>query len=84
HDAFRRNLLTRDRPGEEPETVAIDWQIVGTGAIGEELAPLVGVSLQFFEFDIDRAADLDEAAFGAYLQGLEDAGWSGDPRAVRL
>ncbi len=39
HDAFRRNLLTRRGSTGAEQTVAIDWQMVGTGAVGEELAP---------------------------------------------
>lgn len=84
HDAFRRNLLARrDRHGTS-QTVAVDWSMVGTGAIGEEIAPLIAVSLQFFEVDIAQAAELEATVFENYLAGLSDAGWRGDPRLVRF
>ena len=47
HDAFRRNLLARGGPGGQAQTVAIDWAIMGTGAVGEEIAALVGISLRY-------------------------------------
>lgn len=84
HDAFRRNLLTKPGLNGGEQTVGIDWQIVGTGAIGEEIAPLVAVSLQFFEVDMEQAATLEATVFEGYVAGLRDTGWSGDTRLARF
>jgi hypothetical protein len=48
HDAGRRNLAARPTMGIE-RTGAIDWQMLGTGHLGEEPAALLAVSLQFLD-----------------------------------
>jgi AcrR family transcriptional regulator len=83
-DAFRRNLFARVGADGRDQTVAIDWAFVGTGAIGEEIEPLVLRSLAFGEVEPGEAHELDEAVFAGYLDGLRDAGWRGDPRQARL
>jgi len=84
HDAFRRNLMVRADRGEAREFVAIDWSMLGPGAVGEELAPMVGVSLQFMDVSMDVARDFEQAIFAGYLAGLRSAGWTGPDDAVRL
>jgi hypothetical protein len=84
HDAHRRNLTLRPGPSGKNKTVAIDWQIAGKGAIGEEIATLFGVSLQFASFPTQRAYELDRTVYESYLGGLRDAGWQGDERLVRF
>jgi hypothetical protein len=79
HDAFRRNLLA-----DKDEMVAIDWAFMGKGAVGEELAALVWVSLFFMEIPHPEARKLDATAFAAYLEGLRCAGWRGNQRCARL
>ncbi|MEM7132380.1 MAG: phosphotransferase [Chloroflexota bacterium] len=83
-DAFRRNLFARKSASGQYETVAIDWTYVGTAAIGFELASLVHGTLIFSEVGIADARELDQIVFEGYLSGLQDAGWQGDPRQVRL
>jgi len=83
-DAFRRNLFARHTKEGDDQTVAVDWTYVGIGAIGEELAPLVHASLYFSEVDKTKARKLDRIVFDEYLEGLDEAGWRGDPRLVRL
>lgn len=83
-DAFRRNLFARRSADGRDQTIAIDWAFVGTGALGEEIVPLVSASLAFFEVELAEAQALDEIVFEGYLEGLRDAGWRGDPRAVRF
>jgi hypothetical protein len=83
-DAFRRNLFARQGPDGREETVAVDWSYTGIASIGEELVPLVGATLSFFEVGPDRAQELDQIVFDGYVQGLRDAGWDGDPRLARL
>lgn len=84
HDAFRRNLMARFGPNGREQTVAIDWAIVGTGVIGEEIATLVGISLLFLEVNMSKADVLDAIVFEGYLNGLRDAGWKGDARLARF
>jgi hypothetical protein len=77
-DAFRRNLFARGG-----KTVAIDWGYMGNAPVGAELVALVAGSLSFWEIPAERVLDLDRLCFEGYLQGLRDAGWSGDPKVVR-
>ena len=84
HDAFRRNLFAqRDADGLD-RTVAIDWQIVGTGAIGEDAMPLIAVSLQFMNVSTDWTEDLEGAVLDGYVCGLRDGGWQGSTDLARL
>lgn len=83
-DAFRRNLFARRSADGRDQIIAIDWAFVGTGALGEEIVPLVSASLAFFEVELAEAQALDQIVFEGYLDGLHDASWRGDPRAVRF
>ena len=83
-DAFRRNLFTRIGDDGREQTVAVDWTYVGIGAVGEELESLVHGTLCFSEIPTANARQLDAIVFDAYLEGLADAGWHGDPRLIRL
>jgi len=82
-DAFRRNLFSRQNKQGLLQTVMIDWAFVGSAAAGEEIAPLVAASLNFLDFDSTQVKALDQVVFEGYLEGLREAGWRGDPRAVR-
>jgi hypothetical protein len=83
HDAFVRNLLlTSTAKGER--VVAIDWNFVGMGALGEEIALLVGASYNFLELDVAHIREVEEHVWAGYLMGLRDAGWQGDVQAVRF
>jgi hypothetical protein len=84
HDAFRDNLFIRSADHGEPDVVAIDWAMVGRGCLGADLAPLLCASVAHFAFPADRARELAATAFDAYLDGLREADWRGDPAAVRL
>jgi Phosphotransferase enzyme family len=84
HDGFRRNLIVRADRGGGREVVGIDWSMVGPGAVGEDLAPLVGVSLQFMDVEMDAARDFERAVLAGYLGGLRIAGWTGPAEAARL
>lgn len=83
-DAFPRNLFVRNEASGDAQIVAIDWEYAGVNALGTDLAPLVGGSLLFEEADLDTASDLETAVFASYLEGLDAAGWRGDPQLVRL
>jgi hypothetical protein len=84
-DAFRRNIIPSRSDSGDMESVLLDWAFAGTGALGEELAPLTIASVVF-----DPAADsevlpeLDDVAFRGYLDGLADVGWTGKRDEVRF
>ncbi len=82
-DLNPRNLFVRELGNGQIECVAIDWEFAGVSALGAELASLVGGSLVFDLADLD-AADLEAGVFTSYLAGLQETGWSGDQRLVRL
>jgi hypothetical protein len=84
YDAFRRNLLIRQRPDGRPQTVAVDWSFLGGGPLGAELVALFWVSCVFAEARADQTQELDACIFENYVEGLRAAGWQGDPRLARL
>lgn len=82
HDAFRRNLMHTIHPNGD-RLVAIDWAYAGRGAVGEELVSLVVGSLCMYEAPDIRPHDLETLCMTRYIEGLREAGWSGDERMVR-
>jgi len=84
HDAARSNLVARRRWAGATEIVAIDWESLGPGAVGADIATLVSGSLRKGDFPAEHAAQLDSAVFDGYLAGLRQAGWTGDARIARL
>ncbi len=83
HDATRRNLAYRGIGGERT-LVAIDWQFLGTGHLGDEIAAMVTATLQFLDAPVDDARAFGEAAVDGYVDGLRDAGWTGERTLVEL
>lgn len=83
HDAFVRNLLIRSTAMGE-QVVAIDWSYVGLGALGEEIALLVGASYNFLEMDVANISEVEEHVWAGYQMGLHDTGWQGDIQVVRF
>jgi len=45
---------------------------------------LTVIAIAFFDVELAPAQALDEIVFAGYLAGLDDVGWRGDPRQVRL
>ncbi|HEX5689880.1 MAG TPA: phosphotransferase, partial [Roseiflexaceae bacterium] len=72
-DIFPRNVFVR-HTAEADHSVAIDWAFTGPGAVGEELAALVGASLAFFEAEPADASKLEHRCLSGYLEGLRSAG----------
>lgn len=83
-DFQRRNLLIRQTADGREELVALDWAFAGIGALGGELASLVGISGLLFEIEPTELPALEAAAYPEYLAGLHDAGWDGDRKMLRL
>ena len=78
-DVFRRNLFAQD-----DHTLAIDWEMMGIGAVGEDLAGLVSANLALREGDPAQGDALDKLVFLGYMDGLRDIGWQGDADLVRF
>lgn len=83
HDATRRNLMLRDGDGQ-PEVVAIDWQFLGLGRLGDEPAAMVAPTLQFLDVPIVDADRFARTVVDHYTAGLEREGWPGDRELVAL
>jgi hypothetical protein len=64
------------------ETVLIDWAFVGTGALAEDAATLVAEAVLDFHVEPARFDDLFEVVRAGYVEGLEEAGWSGAAELV--
>jgi hypothetical protein len=79
-DVWPNNLIRRP----DGEVVLLDWAFVGDGALGEDIGNLIPDSVFDLLLPHDLLDDLDAALTRAYLDGLRDAGWEGDERAVRL
>jgi hypothetical protein len=84
HDAFRRNLMLRNTDDDVVETVAIDWSFIGPGKVGQEIAIMTAINLQFMEVAASEAPELDRAVFEGYVEGLHDAGWQSERQLVRF
>ncbi|MEV0583651.1 phosphotransferase [Nonomuraea sp. NPDC050310] len=65
-------------------SVLLDWAFTGEGALGEDLGNHLPDSVFDLFLPAARLPELDGRLFGAYLDGLREAGWRGDPRQVRL
>ncbi|MEP7308334.1 MAG: hypothetical protein ABJA98_22760 [Acidobacteriota bacterium] len=83
-DAHRANLLSRTNQNGVVETVAIDWAGLGWGPVGSELSKLLSQTVNFFGLDVEALPTLDGELFHHYVDGLREAGWSGDARVVRF
>ena len=83
-DTGHRNLFARSSDDGNIETVAIDWALTGISSIGEDLTPLVASTVLWFGLPPTQLTELDQVTFEGYLRGLKEAGWRGDPQAVRL
>jgi len=83
-DSQRRNLIIRARGDGEDELVAVDWAWCGIGPVGADVAILIGNSMILVDADPKASAQLDEAAFPAYIEGLRATGWTGNANEVRL
>ena len=84
HESSLANLFAVDRGDGLVETVAVDWEQIGPGPIGAEIATLVFGTLRRCEFDAEQALELDQVVFAGYVDGLREAGWTGPEEHVRL
>jgi hypothetical protein len=83
-DSQRRNLFICKDEDDRDELVLVDWASCGLGPLGAEMYCLIAMSAALMEWPTSEIVKLDKAAFGSYLQGLAEAGWSGNSNEVRL
>lgn len=83
-DANRRNLFHRTQVDGTTQTIAIDWEDVAIGAVGEELAALIILGPGLRKIPVANAAAFDQMVFAQYMAGLAESGWQGDEQIVRL
>ena len=76
-DAYRANFFWHG-----DTLTLIDWEFVGAGALGEEMAAFVGAALLLDLVPMAEAAHLEAVALDGYIAGLRVAGWDGDANAV--
>lgn len=81
-DAWHANLFITHTLPTDVRVVAVDWAFVGMGAVGQELAPLIGMS--WADGDPGMPDAIEERVVAAYLQGLRTSGWQGREQDVRL
>jgi hypothetical protein len=79
-DAWVSNEIARPTG----ETVLLDWAFAGDGAIGEDAGNHIPDAAFDLFWPAERIAELDATVTAAYLAGLREAGWTGDPGEARL
>lgn len=82
-DAWKNNLFITRMTSATVRVAAVDWAFVGLGAVGQELAPLIGMS-GMLSSEPGRIDTIEERALAAYLDGLYATGWQATARDVRL
>lgn len=83
-DMQPRNIFPIHLASGAIESVLIDWAEIGYRPIGTAVAGMVGSSMTWCEFDAEHGSRLLSQALLAYIEGLEENGWHGDVKLVRL
>ena len=83
HDAVAANLFPRVRAGST-QTVLIDWESIGPGPAGADLASLLFSSARRGDLSARAASALLPAALEAYAEGMADVGATVRDSALRL
>ncbi len=81
-DTYPTNFKARVAAGTEPQTVALDWALMGIAPVGDDLGQLVFGA--HTNLSTTPREDVDAALFVGYLAGLRDSGCTLDRRTVRL
>jgi len=69
-------------PVDEDVTVLRDWQFVGCGPIGSDLAGLICQAPQSKRISMREFPALESRVLARYLDGLHAGGWSGDGQQI--
>ncbi len=77
-DGFHDNLFARIDSEGNVETVAVDWQFLGTGAVGEE----IGILVVRGAVPRNQEDELEGLVLREYIEGLRETGWQGTEEEV--
>jgi hypothetical protein len=81
-DTYPTNFKARAWQGDQPQTVALDWALIGIAPLGDDLGQFVfGVQTNLKEV---KREDVDRALFESYIAGLRDSGCHVDPQWIRF
>lgn len=83
HDAVAANVFAAERDGKR-ETVLIDWESLGPGPAGADLASLLFASPRRGDFSARLLPRLMRRALSAYAEGMTEMGASPDSAELRL
>lgn len=83
HDAVAANVFRRET-ADGAETLLIDWESVGPGPAGADLASLLFASPRRGDFPARLLETLIDEAAADYADGVREGGGSVDPRELRL
>jgi hypothetical protein len=81
-DTYPTNFKSRHSDGQQEQTVALDWALMGIAPLGDDLGQFV-FGTQTILKDTDRVA-VDRVLFENYIKGLRDFDCQVDPRWVRF
>ncbi|WP_433076733.1 phosphotransferase [Dactylosporangium sp. CA-052675] len=79
HDLWPNNVFEHDG-----RLVLVDWAFAGEGWVGGDIGNFVSDTALDLLRPSEELPALDEGVFRGYVQGLRDAGYDADERAVRL
>lgn len=80
-DTYPTNFKSRHAAGVD-QTVALDWGLAHVGPVGYDLGLLTfGAYINLADSDL---AEIDRSLFAAYMAGLRDSDYEGNPTLVRF
>lgn len=83
-DFHPANIFINKEDNKETFITLIDWDCVGVGILGEDIADLLGETLTYYDYDVDKANELMDMIYLNYIHGLRKANWRGDEEQVKL
>jgi hypothetical protein len=83
-DCHPKNLFPMREPDGASYTIAIDWTKIGIDCLGLDIGHLIASPILWQEHTPEEAEALVEPVFAAYVTGLAEAGWAGNPEEVRF
>ena len=83
-DFHPANIFITKKSEKVSNITLIDWDCVGIGVLGEDIADLLGETLTYFDYDIEKASDLMDIIFSNYMAGLREVNCNVEEDVVRL
>ena len=83
-DTYRINLFSRRRADGTPYTIAIDWEDVAIGPVGEDIVSPIILGTALGDIKLAGVEEFEAQVFESYLDGLRDSGWNPNSQQVRL